>query len=84
MADRRGRSRNRRSRQHWAGLLAAALLASLAPAGAAAGPALLVDAASGRVLHAHEIFRPWHPASLTKLMTLYAVFAAMEAGRVAP
>ncbi|HEX2255524.1 MAG TPA: D-alanyl-D-alanine carboxypeptidase family protein, partial [Afifellaceae bacterium] len=46
--------------------------------------ALLVDAASGRVLHAHEIFRPWHPASLTKLMTLYAVFAAMEAGRVAP
>lgn len=59
-------------------------LLALAPTGAPAGPALLVDAGSGTVLHAHEVFRRWYPASLTKLMTLYVAFRAMESGRVTP
>jgi D-alanyl-D-alanine carboxypeptidase len=65
-------------------VLIAAGLVPLAPAAAPGGPAVLVEAQSGRVLHAHEPFRPWYPASLTKLMTLYVAFAAMESGRVAP
>jgi D-alanyl-D-alanine carboxypeptidase len=61
-------------------VFAALLLA--APAQAPAGPALAFDAATGEVLHAYEPFRRWYPASLTKLMTVYVVFAAIEAGRV--
>lgn len=49
---------------------------------AVAGPALVVDAASGAVLHNEDATRPWYPASLTKLMTAYVVFKAIEAGRV--
>ena len=79
---RRRLGRGRRAALGW--LAALALLAWLSPAAARAGPALLVDAQSGRVLHAHEPFRRWYPASLTKLMTLYVAFAAMESGRVSP
>lgn len=74
---------DRRFRSGWLAL-PAALLVLLAPAGAPAGPALLFEAASGMVLHTHDAFRRWYPASLTKLMTLYVTFAALESGRVAP
>ena len=56
-----------------------ALLGST-PAGAI--PMLLVDAATGEVLHDEEAGVPWHPASLTKLMTAYVAFAAIQAGRI--
>jgi len=45
-------------------------------------PRLLVDMHSGEVLYAEEEGRPWHPASLTKLMTALVTFEAIKTGRV--
>lgn len=55
----------------------------LAGGPAAAEPAWLsVDLGSGRVVAESRGGAPHHPASLTKLMTAYVAFAAVEAGRV--
>lgn len=43
---------------------------------------LLVDASTLQVLYAEDAGQPWHPASVTKLMTAYLAFAAIKAGRV--
>jgi D-alanyl-D-alanine carboxypeptidase len=59
-----------------------AMLAILATWPATANPRLLVDMDTGEVLFAEEAGQPWHPASLTKLMTAYMTFAAIKAGRV--
>ena len=45
-------------------------------------PRLLVDMRTGEVLFNEEAGQPWHPASLTKLMTAYVTFAAISQGRV--
>ncbi len=50
--------------------------------GAVAGPYIVVDASSGRVLEESEPFRRWFPASLTKLMTVYVTFRAIRAGQI--
>ncbi|MBX3596650.1 MAG: D-alanyl-D-alanine carboxypeptidase [Rhizobiaceae bacterium] len=42
----------------------------------------VVDATSGRMLHAVNANEPRHPASLTKMMTLYLLFEALESNRV--
>ena len=47
------------------------------------GPFLLLDASDGTVLKHDRATVPWYPASLTKLMTLYLTFAAIEAGELA-
>jgi D-alanyl-D-alanine carboxypeptidase len=47
-----------------------------------AGPALLIEQATGRVLYAEEPDQSWYPASLTKLMTAYVVFGAVKAGKI--
>ncbi len=47
-----------------------------------ANPMLLVDAQTGEVLFEQEAGQPWHPASLTKLMTAYVAFAAIAQGRI--
>lgn len=44
--------------------------------------ALSIDAVSGEIFFAHEPDAVRHPASLTKLMTLYVVFDEISAGRV--
>jgi D-alanyl-D-alanine carboxypeptidase len=44
--------------------------------------ALVVDANTGRVLHEANADAPRHPASLTKIMTLYLLFEQLEAGRL--
>jgi D-alanyl-D-alanine carboxypeptidase len=49
---------------------------------AAAGPALLFDVATGKVLYAEDQDQPWHPASLTKIMTAYMVFEALRANKI--
>ena len=49
---------------------------------ASAGPALLFDAANGKVLYAEEQDQPWHPASLTKIMTAYMVFEALRSKKI--
>jgi D-alanyl-D-alanine carboxypeptidase len=59
-----------------------AVLAICATWPAAANPRLLVDMDDGQVLFAEDAGQPWHPASLTKMMTAYMAFAAIKAGRV--
>ncbi len=44
--------------------------------------ALLIDAENGDVLYEMEANQSWYPASLTKLMTLYMAFSALESGRL--
>lgn len=58
----------------------ALLVSSIAPSGAI--PMLLVDAQTLQVLYAEDAGQPWHPASLTKLMTAYVTFAAIRDGRI--
>ena len=43
--------------------------------------AMAIDAHTGRILYSHNIDKPHHPASLTKIMTLYMLFEYIEAGR---
>jgi D-alanyl-D-alanine carboxypeptidase len=62
-------------------LLGAAFLAVIA-APANAAPALVVDAASGAVLYQEDATRPWYPASLTKLMTVYVALKAVHERRL--
>ena len=67
----------------WVAVCIAALVA-VAPAvrPASAGPVLLLDADSGRVLYAEEQDDQWFPASITKIMTAYLAFEALKAGRL--
>jgi D-alanyl-D-alanine carboxypeptidase len=59
-------------------------LAALLPTPARAGgySAIVLDADTGRVLHAHEADTLRYPASLTKMMTLYMAFDALKDGRL--
>lgn len=52
--------------------------------GAVAAPyaALVMDARTGKVLHARNHDTRLHPASLTKMMTLYVAFLAVERGEI--
>lgn len=47
-----------------------------------AGPAVLVDLGTGKVLEQEDAFAPWYPASLTKLMTTLVLFRAIKAGEI--
>jgi D-alanyl-D-alanine carboxypeptidase len=60
----------------------ALLFALLTCTPANAIPMLLIDARTGEVLYNEDAGVPWHPASLTKLMTAYVAFAAIQAGRI--
>jgi D-alanyl-D-alanine carboxypeptidase len=51
------------------------------PAGASATAAIVVDGATGRVLYGMNEDAPRHPASVTKVMTLYLLFEQLEKGR---
>jgi D-alanyl-D-alanine carboxypeptidase len=62
------------------GLALTLVLVTVFPAGAI--PRLLVDMYTGEVLYAEEAGQPWHPASLTKLMTALVTFEAIAAQRV--
>ena len=67
-------------------LAAAALLAAAGALPARADSefaSIVVDADTGAVVSAEQATRRWHPASLTKLMTLYLVFDAIENGTLA-
>ena len=59
--------------------------ASLSLAGADRAQAeaqLLIEAATGKVLHAENATYPWYPASVTKLMTAYTTLRAVKEGRI--
>jgi len=49
---------------------------------AQAGASILVEADSGKVLRAENATYPWYPASVTKLMTMYATLQAVKQGRI--
>ncbi len=64
-------------------LLAVAALALFGANAARAGtPALVVDAATGKVLLAERATDPWYPASITKLMTTYVALDLVRQGKV--
>ena len=72
-----------------AGLVACAIAVASTHAGAAPGrgarhAVLVVDGNSGRVLSAENADEPRYPASLTKMMTLYLTFEALERGVIKP
>lgn len=58
-------------------------LLSLAGADRAQADAqLLIEASTGKVLHAENATLPWYPASVTKLMTAYTTLRAVKEGRI--
>lgn len=65
-------------------VLLALWLAVLLPIGAMAAPyaAYVIDARSGKVLHSQNANTRLHPASLTKMMTLYIAFEAVRNGEI--
>ncbi|MEO0380291.1 MAG: D-alanyl-D-alanine carboxypeptidase family protein [Pseudomonadota bacterium] len=56
----------------------------IAPVSAIAAPyaAMVMDARTGEVLHSRNADTRLHPASLTKMMTLYIAFQAVERGEI--
>lgn len=44
--------------------------------------AIMIDADTGNVLHEVDATHPWYPASLTKVMTLYMTFEALNTGQL--
>lgn len=63
-------------------LLLICLVFAMSPAPALAGPTLLFDSKTGRVLYAQDADRLWYPASLTKIMTAYVIFDAIRSGQL--
>ncbi|HEX5958588.1 MAG TPA: D-alanyl-D-alanine carboxypeptidase family protein [Hyphomicrobiaceae bacterium] len=84
-----GRETGRRAILLWRHLGAAliAVIVALQPllaeaAGASRHAVLMIDANTGRVLYQRSADAPRYPASLTKLMTLYLLFEALDDGRL--
>ncbi|WP_299620782.1 D-alanyl-D-alanine carboxypeptidase family protein [uncultured Tateyamaria sp.] len=65
-------------------LFTALWLLVIVPASVVAAPyaAMVMDARTGEVLHSRNADTRLHPASLTKMMTLYVVFQAIERGEI--
>ncbi len=65
-------------------VLAALWMLVVVPLSAVAAPyaAYVMDARSGKVLHSRNADTRLHPASLTKMMTLYIAFQAVERGEI--
>lgn len=59
-------------------------MAALAPIAGRAAPyaAMVMDSRTGEVLHSRNADTQLHPASLTKMMTLYIAFQAVERGEI--
>ncbi len=71
------------SRLHRIATPIAAIAILAAGAGTARAEALLlIEADSGKVLHAENAAQPWYPASLTKLMTAYVTLRAVKERRL--
>jgi len=65
-------------------ILIACLVSYVSAFSAAAAPyaAMVIDSRSGEVLHSRNADTRLHPASLTKMMTLYIVFEAVQNGEL--
>ena len=57
---------------------------ALSPLGAPRFATVLMDADTNEILYAEQATAIRHPASITKVMTLYLVFDALDAGRIRP
>lgn len=70
--------------RRWLRLLALPALFTglLAGTADAAAPFVVVDVSSGRVLMQEDATMPWHPASVTKLMTAYVALRTMRNGGI--
>ena len=55
---------------------------ALLPRAASAEALLLIEADTGKVLKAENATYPWHPASVTKLMTAYVTLKAVKNGKL--
>jgi len=68
----------------WFGVAAAVLTLSFAAPAAAQDryAAIVMDARTNEVLHEDQADEPRFPASLTKMMTLYMIFEALERGEI--
>ena len=66
------------------GVILAFLILIVAPLGAIAAPyaAMVMDARTGEVIHSRNADTRLHPASLTKMMTLYIAFQAVQRGEI--
>lgn len=65
-------------------LLSIVIAAAVQPAYAASSKyaAIVMDARTGKVLHSENADSRRYPASLTKMMTLYLVFEALQKGKI--
>ena len=63
-------------------LVAAMLMAIIAPRIAQAEALLVIEADTGKVLQAENATYPWYPASVTKIMTAYVALKAVKDGRM--
>jgi len=61
---------------------AALSAAPLSVAPAAAEALLVIEADTGKVLHADHATTPWYPASITKILTVYVALRAVKEGRM--
>jgi len=59
-----------------------AFLVTAALSSVKAAPYISVDVQTGEVLAHNQAFDRWYPASLTKMMTAYVAFKAIEAGEI--
>jgi D-alanyl-D-alanine carboxypeptidase len=64
------------------GLMIVLSVAVYSPARAAPYAAMVMDARTGEVLHSRNADTRLHPASLTKMMTLYIAFEAVRLGEI--
>lgn len=75
----------RRAGQILSGVILTLTFSFVSIAGVQAAPksaAMVIDAHTGKILHSRNIDKPHHPASLTKVMTLYMLFEFLQSGRL--
>jgi hypothetical protein len=72
---------NRFGRAAWLAFIVLNLWAA-AVAQAAPYAAFVMDARTGQIFHSENAETPLHPASLTKMMTLYVAFQAIQRGEI--
>ncbi|SHG09338.1 D-alanyl-D-alanine carboxypeptidase [Kaistia soli DSM 19436] len=79
-----GRFQARSARGAVAALMVAGAMVATTAADAVAAPksAIVVDGKTGKVLYQSDPDGLRHPASLTKMMTLYMLFGALESGKI--
>lgn len=63
-------------------VLAMAWFATATPAAARQYTAIVMDYDTGKIIHSSHVDKLVYPASLTKMMTLYMLFDAMDAGKL--